>query len=190
MLPSGTPEYNHHCQAEHEQLNPSMEWEKEEPRETSGYLSTCLGQRKESFPKSESHPCFWNPKKVKHKPHEATWRRTKITNMLLLKDQNNFMKRNRESKSRKEKKEKSSKSIPKPERNIRKGFLHWKLAVAERLINGHLGGNLFPSLLQFSTDALNDSIHCFRCKPHLPSEDQTPRTVRWRMFESEKLSTV
>lgn len=40
------------------------------------------------------------------------------------KDQNNFMKRNRESKSRKEKKEKSSKSIPKPERNIRKGFLH------------------------------------------------------------------
>lgn len=88
------------------------------------------------------------------------------------------------------KKEKPSKIIPKSERNIRKGFLHWKLAVAQRLINGHLGHNLFPCLLQFSTDALNDSIHCFRCKPHLPSEDQTPQTVRWRIFESAKLSTA
>lgn len=132
------------------------------------------------------------PKKVKHKPHGATWRRTKITNMLLLKGKIKMSswKETRKAKSRKEKKEKPSKIIPKPERNIRKGFLHWKLAVAQRLINGHLGGNLFPSLLQRSTDALNDSIHCFRCKPHLPSEDQTPRTVRWRIFESAKLSTA
>lgn len=41
------------------------------------------------------------------------------------KDQNAFMKRNWESKSRQEKKEKPSKKpIPKPERNIRKSFLH------------------------------------------------------------------
>lgn len=108
MLPSGTPEYNHQCQAEHEQLNPRARERGAKGVSTSApaWDTSTTGQRTDSKSALLLTPQKNDAQATRGHLEENKDRKYAITER---KDQNISMKRNRERKSRKEKKGKPSK---------------------------------------------------------------------------------